>query len=264
MVTATAGGVEELVRGALAGDLDAVHALLAQVKRDHDTHQTETLAALARLDEPVLWQDLLGYMAWNTWRGQHMPLGRSGIAHDLHRLFVQSFGQPQEHRRAAVRAALHQPSARLRALAATLAAELRDREAVPAAIALLDDPHPEIRIAAAHVLQAVPDPAAVDALLRNMEERDYGVRSSAVAAMRAIGRPALVALLRRLIDRPCSSDFKIAAGHALHWLAVGADPGAVAALAHALQSPASGVTVPVAADRVLQSCGRQSAPSTTG
>lgn len=251
MVTATAGGVEELLRGALAGDMEAVHALLAQVKRDHGAHQTETLVTLARLDEPVLWHDLLGYLAGNTWRGQHLPLDRSGITPDIHRLFVQSFGQPQHHRRAAVRAALHSPSARVRTVAAMLAAESRDREAVPAAIALLADPHPEVRIAAAHILQAVPDPAAVDALLRNMEERDYGVRSSAVAAMRAIGRPALLALLRRLIDRPCSSDFKIAVGHALHWLAVGADPTAVTALVQALRSPASGVTVPVAADRLL-------------
>lgn len=251
MDTETANDVAALGRRALTGALEAVHALLAQVAREHDAHQTDALATLARLDEPVLWNDFLGYLAGNTWRGQHMPIARSGVTLDLRRLFVQSFGQPMQRRRTAVREALQQPSARLRALAASLAAEVRDREALPTALALLSDPHPEVRIAAARVIQAVPDVTAVDALLRNMEERDYGVRSSAVAAMRAIGRPALLALLRRLIERPCGSDFKIAVSHALHWLAVGADPTAIAALVAALRSPASGVAVPVAADRIL-------------
>jgi hypothetical protein len=254
-MTVTAESSREAERVALAGAPEDFQALLARIKRDHDTHQLETLTNLARLDDPQLWRDLLGYLATNTWRGQHMPISRTGITHDIHRLFVQPFGHPTHNRRVAIRQAMHQPSARWRALAATMAAELRDREAVPMAIALLRDPHPEVRIAAARVIQAVPDPAAVDALLHNMEERDYGVRSSAVSAMRAIGRPALQALLRRLIDRPCGSDLKMAAGHALHWLAVGADPMAVRALAEALHSPASGVTVPVAADRLLHSHG---------
>jgi hypothetical protein len=252
MVTATTDAVEELAERALAGEMGAIHTLLAQVKRDHDAHQPATLAALARLDEPVFWHDLLSYLATNTWRGHHMPAVGAGIAHDFHQLFVQPFGQSRQHRRAAVRAALLQPPARRRVLAATLAAELYDREAVPAAVTLLSDLHPEVRIAAARIIQAVPDPSAVDALLQNMDECDYGVRSSAVAAMRAIGRPALLALLHRLLERPCGGDFRVAVGHALHWLAVGVDPVAVSALAEALRSSASGVAVPVAADRILQ------------
>lgn len=256
-MTVTAENVQEAVRGGLANTPEDFQALLARIKRDHDTHQRETLTGLAGLDDPQLWRELLGFLATNTWRGQHMPLARTGITHDIHRLFVQAFGQPLHSRRVAIREAMQQPSARLRALAATLAAEQHDREAVPAAIALLSDSHPEVRIAAAHVIQAVPDPAAIDGLLHNMEERDYGVRSSAVAALRAIGQPALQALLRRLIDRPCGIDFRMAAGHVLHWLAVGADPAAVRDLADALHNSASGVTVPVAADRLLHGHGRR-------
>jgi HEAT repeat protein len=252
MITATADRVEELAQRAMAGEMSAVQALLAQIKRDHDAHQLETLTAIARLDEPALWRDLLDYLATNTWRGRHLPAAAAGVTQDLHRLFVQPFGQPRRQRRAAVREVLLQPPPQRRVLAATLAAELHDREAVPAAVTLLSDHHAEVRIAAARIIQAVPDASAVDALLQNMEERDYGVRSSAVAAMRAIGCPALLALLHRLIERPCGSDFKIAVGHALHWLAVGVEPAAVVALAAALRSPASGVAVPVAADRILR------------
>lgn len=261
-MTLLSESVQEAEQGALAGNPEDVHAFLARIKRDHDAHRLDTLTSLARLDDPQLWRDLLGYLASNTWRGQHMPIARTGITHDIHRVFVQPFGQSLQNRRAAIREAMQQSSARLRALGATMAAELRDREAVPAAIALLGDPHPEVRIAAARVIQAVPDPAAVDGLLHNMEVRDYGVRSSAVSAMRAIGRPALQALLRRLIDRPCSSDLKMAAGHALHWLAIGADPAAVRALAEALHSSASGVTVPVAANHLLHSSDRYDGAAT--
>jgi hypothetical protein len=62
----------------------------------------------------------------------------------------------------------------------------------------------------------------------------------------------LQALLHRLIAQPCGADFRMAAGHALHWLALGADPVLVGSLAKALRSSAPGVAVPVAADTLLQ------------
>lgn len=243
--------IEGLVQRAVDGDRAAAHELFGALWRDHLSHDDRIARTLARLDHPAFWELLLPFMAGEGWQGQHLPIREFGLVHDLQRLFIQPYGQPLARRQAAVRTALEARSSHLRATAATVAAKQRSRAALPALEELLRDPYPEVRIAAAHALAAMPDADAIDALLSNMGERDFGVRLSAAEALRAVGRPALPVLLHHLIEHRLSPAFREAAVHALPQLTLGADTADVNALLNALRGTASGVAVPVAADKLL-------------
>jgi hypothetical protein len=245
------GDVEGLTERALAGDAAAARGLITAVERAHGEHQSSVLQTLARLDYPVLWRDLLVYLAGKGWPGYHLPAPTSAVQQELQRLFVVSFGQPFLNRQEEVRAALRADSAPVRLLAAQLAGKQRDRVAIPALLPLLRDPSLDVRIAAAHALQAMPDLRAIEPLLDQLTTGDTGARRAAADALCAIGLPALPPLLTRLVRLPTTAVFRLAAAHVIPHLAVGAKPTDVWALEQALRETASGVTVPVAAHRLL-------------
>lgn len=251
--------IEGIARRAVSGDRHAARELLAAVGADHAAQRDDSLREIARLDDPELWKLLLWYLAGEGWHGQHMPLPQFGVVHDLHHGFIRPYDQPFTHRLAVLRATLHERSARLRSLAAATLGRLHDRASILALVDLLRDPYPEVRIAAAHALQSMPDASGIEDLLNNMAERDFGVRWAAADALRAIGQPALEPLLHELVAHRVTPAFRETAAHVIPPLALTADPVYVNALVDALQRPAAGATVPVAADRLLQWYRRQAA-----
>jgi len=251
--------IEGVVRRALAGDRRAARALFVAIERDHGAHRISTIATLARIDEPALWTSLLAFLAGGGWQGIPIPPPSYAVARDLQRVFVEPFGQPLLGRHRVVCEGLNSPSARIRALAATLAVKQHNEGAAPYLVALLSDIHPDVRIAASHALQAMPDPESIEPLTNNMFAPDLGVRAAAADALRAIGPAALPAVLRHLIQDRLTPAFRQAAVRALPYLAAGADPADVNDLIESLRGTAAGAAVPVKADHLLQWCRSSSA-----
>lgn len=97
----------------------------------------------------------------------------------------------------------------------------------------------------------MPDLRAIEPLLDHMSAGDTGARRAAADALCAIGLPCLPPLLTRLIAQPTTAVFRTAAAHVVPHLSVGANHEDVSALERALHGTAPGVTVPVAAHRIL-------------
>lgn len=262
--TFTIDQIEGLVNNATAGDRHAARRLFAAIGHEHYRHQDAILETLARLDSAALWEQLLLFLSGQGWHGHRMPTPHFGIATELYRLFVQSFGQPLTLRQRAVCTALDHRLPVVRALASTLAGRQRNVACVPRLSELLHDAYPEVRIAAAHALTTMPNAANIPTLLQNMEDRDFGVRWASVEALCAVGRPALAPLLHYLIENRLSPAFRETAAHAVPVLALGAEANDINALMNALHGTAAGAAVPVAADRLLcwvEAGGRRSTPT---
>lgn len=124
--------------------------------------------------------------------------------------------------------------------------------AVPAVVDLLKHPLQHVRWEACKTLEGIAHPSAAKPLVEALGDSDRDVCWVAGAALIPLGRDGLEALVVALLDKDRVMVLQPGSHHIVHELSRGELKECVAPLLDALSGPEAELTVPVAAEKVLQ------------
>ena len=124
--------------------------------------------------------------------------------------------------------------------------------AVPAVVDLLKHPLQHVRWEACKTLEGIANSSAAGPLVEALGDSDKDVCWVAGAALIPLGREGLEALLVALLDKDRVMILQPGSHHVVHELAQGELKECVAPLLAALSGPEVELTVPVAAEKILQ------------
>jgi HEAT repeat protein len=126
--------------------------------------------------------------------------------------------------------------------------------AVSALTRVLAAPQPVVRWEAAKALAEIADPAAAEMLVSALADGDPDVRWVAGEALIALRRDAIQPLLKALTKSDVPAEIYPGARHVVHDLAQRGDLATLLEpVVRAFDKPEPALTVPVAAERVLES-----------